>query len=126
MTHQVLKLAAAGAIVALAATSTPVRADDMVENLGPVGPNEPILANFGNKRVVAFFASGSGACALEAVVWNADDTDAQTASKFRISLEPGQITQIDGSATDSIKIRCGDFAKTLTVADKGMQFATNE
>jgi hypothetical protein len=35
MTHQFLKLAAAGAIIALTAASTPARADEMVQNLGP-------------------------------------------------------------------------------------------
>jgi hypothetical protein len=124
MTHQFLKLAAAGAIVALTATSTPVRADDMVQNLGPVGPNEPILMTFGNKRAVAYFTSGSGVCALQAVVWNADDIDATSAAQLRTSLNPGQTTQIDASATDTLTLRCGDFAQTLAVVDNGMQFAS--
>ena len=124
MTHQFLKLAAAGAIVTLTAVSTPAQADDMVQNLGPVGPNEPILATFGNKRVVASFTSGSGACALQAVVWNADDIEAKSASQFRVSLDPGQTTRIDGSATDTLKLQCGAYAKTLAVVDNGMQFAS--
>ena len=123
MTHQFLKLAAAGAIVALTATSTPARADDMVQNLGPVGPNEPILATFGNKRAVASFTSGSGACALQAVVWNADDIDATSASQFRANLNPGQTAQIDGSANKTLKLKCGDFARTLAVVDNEQQVA---
>jgi hypothetical protein len=125
MTHQFLKLAAAGAILALTATSTPVRADDMVQNLGPVGPNEPILATFGNKRAVASFTSGSGACALRAVVWNADDIEATSASQFRVSLNPGQTTQIDGTANETLKLKCGDFARTLAVVDNDLQIAAN-
>ena len=123
MTHQFLKLAAAGAIVALTATSTPARADDMVQNLGPVGPNEPILATFGNKRAVASFASVSGACALQAVVWNADDIDATSASQFRVSLNPGQTTQIDGSANETLTLQCGGFAQTLAVVGNDLQVA---
>ena len=123
MTHQFLKLAAAGAILALTATSTPVHADDTVQNLGPVGPNEPILATFGNKRVVATFEAGSEACALRTVVWNADDIDATSASQFRVSLKPGQTTQIDGSANETLKLQCGDFAQTLAVVGNNPQFA---
>jgi hypothetical protein len=124
MTHQFLKLAAAGAIVALTATSTPAQADDMVQNIGPVGPNEPILATFGEKRIVASFTSGSGACALQAVVWNADDIDAKSAAQFRVSLDPGQTTQIDGSSTDTLKLQCGAYARTLAVVDNGMTIAS--
>jgi hypothetical protein len=125
MTHQFLKLAAAGAIVAVTATGTPVRADDMVQNLGPVGPNEPILAAFGNKRAVASFTSGGGVCAVQAVVWNADDTDAKSAAQLRVRLDPGQTTQIDGSATDALKLQCGNFAQTLAVIDNDLMIAAN-
>ena len=123
MTHQFLKLAAAGAIVALTATSTPARGDNMVQNLGPVGPNEPILAIFGDKRAVASFRAGTGFCMLQAVVWNADDIDAKSASQFRVSLNPGQTTQIDGSANETLTLRCGDFAQTLTVVGNDLQIA---
>ena len=40
---RILSLAAAGALVAFTAASLPARADDLVDNLGPVGPHEPIL-----------------------------------------------------------------------------------
>ncbi len=123
MTHQFLKLAAAGAIVALAATNTSARADDMVQNLGPVGPNEPILATFGNKRAVASFASVSGACALQAVVWNADDIDATSASQFRTNLNAGQTTQIDSSDNKTLTLKCGDFARSLAVVGNEQQVA---
>jgi hypothetical protein len=65
-----LSVAAMGVLVALMAVSIPVRADELVQNLGPVGPYEPILAPVGNRRVVAFFVPESGRCALDAVVWN--------------------------------------------------------
>jgi hypothetical protein len=50
-----LSLAAAGAIVALTAVSIPARADELAQNLGPVGPREPILTTVGSKRVIAFY-----------------------------------------------------------------------
>ena len=115
---QFLKFAAAGAIVALTAASTPARADEMVQNLGPVGPHEPILATAGTKRVIAFYAPDNGRCAVNAVVWNGDDTDASTATRVRVSLNPGETVQIDTAENKSFTLRCGDYAETLdTVAD---------
>jgi hypothetical protein len=38
-----LKFAAAGAIIALIVSGSPARADEMAQNLGPVGPHEPII-----------------------------------------------------------------------------------
>ena len=35
------KFAAAGAIIALIVSGSPARADEMAQNLGPVGPHEP-------------------------------------------------------------------------------------
>ena len=115
MTRQFLKVVAASAMLALTAASTPARADDTVQNLGPVGPNQPILATFGNKQLVASFASGGGVCAIQTVVWNADDIDAKSASQFRVLLTPGERTKIDGSANETITFQCGDSARTLAV-----------
>ena len=115
MTRQFLKVVAASTMLALTAASTPARADDTVQNLGPVGPNEPILATFGNKQLVAFFVPGGGACAIQTVVWNADDIDAKSASRFRMRLNPGERTEIDGSANETITLQCGDSARTLAV-----------
>jgi hypothetical protein len=124
MTHQFLKLAAAGAIIALTAASTPARADDMVQNLGPVGPNEPILASVGNKHVIASFTSSSGVCAMQAVVWNADDIDAKSASRVQVSLSPRQRVHIDSADNQTLKLQCGDYARTLAVVDNDLQVAS--
>jgi hypothetical protein len=111
---QFLKFAAAGALVALTATSTPARADEMVQTLGPVGPNEPILTTVGSKRVIAFYVPGRGGCVINAVVWEGDDTDANTAMRIRVSLNPGQNAYIDGAENKSLSLRCGDDAGSLT------------
>jgi hypothetical protein len=50
---QLLKFAAAG-VVAGCTLGTPARADEMVQNLGPVGPHEAILTEVGSERVIAF------------------------------------------------------------------------
>jgi hypothetical protein len=54
LTHS-LSLAAAGALVALTAVSIPAGADELAQNLGPVGPREPILTWVGSERVIAFY-----------------------------------------------------------------------
>jgi hypothetical protein len=118
-----LSVAAMGVLVALMAVSIPVRADELVQNLGPVGPYEPILAPVGNRRVVAFFVPESGRCALDAVVWNNTNRrglianfwphTANLAEGIRISLEPGQTVQIDDDQGDRLKLRCGDKGATL-------------
>ena len=50
---RMLSLAAASALVALTAVSISACAEELPQNLGPVGPHEPILTTVGNKRVLA-------------------------------------------------------------------------
>ena len=40
---RILSLAAAGALAAFTAASISARADELAQNLGPVGPHDPIL-----------------------------------------------------------------------------------
>ena len=72
-----LSLAAASAVLALAAASIPARADELAQNLGPVGPREPILTWVGSKRVIAFYQPDSGNCAVHVVVWDPTDVNAE-------------------------------------------------
>jgi hypothetical protein len=119
MTHQFLKLAAASAIVALAAASTPASADEMVQRLGPVGPNDTILATFGSKRAIAFYELDNGRCAVNAVVFEQTDADTgmTTATRVRVSLDPREMVRIDSSDNKTMSLQCGDRAKTLKVID---------
>ena len=57
-----LKFAAAGAFVALSA-SNPAGADEMVQNLGPVGSNDTLLATVGGMNVIAFLSLAVAAAA---------------------------------------------------------------
>ena len=50
--------AAAGAL-ALTVASASASADELAQNLGPVGPNEPILTRVGSKRVIAFYEANA-------------------------------------------------------------------
>jgi hypothetical protein len=124
LSRNFLKFAAAGALVALTAASTPARADELIQNLGPVGPHEPIITMVGNKRVIAFYVPGDGRCNVQAVTWNGDDTDANTAAGFKVSLTPGQTTSIDSAENKSLTLRCGDLAEALAAVDTDHQVAS--
>ena len=87
--NRLLGFAAAGAFVTLTAVDLPARADELVQHLGPVGPHEPILTTFGNKRVIAFYEPDNGRCAVNAVVYDKTgaETGMTTAARVRVSLE---------------------------------------
>jgi hypothetical protein len=112
---QFLKFAAVSTLVVLCAT--PTRAEELAQNLGPVGPHDPILTTVGSKRVLAFYEPDNGHCGLNAVVW--DKTDADTgktsAARVRISLNPRQMVHIDSTDNKSINLQCGDHADTLAL-----------
>ena len=112
-----LRFAAAGALVALTAASTPARADELAQNLGPVGPHEPILTTVGSKRIIAFYMPDGGHCAVNAVVWDSTDADADSAARVRVSLSPRQMVHIDSAENKSLNLQCGDNAATLAIVD---------
>jgi hypothetical protein len=123
LTRNTLKFASAAAVVALTSLSTPVNANEMVQNLGPVPAHQPILKTVGNKNVLAFFEPGNGKCNLQAVIWNVDEIETNP-TRVRVSLYPGQSAYIDSSATESFNLRCGDHAETLAGIDGDQQFAS--
>ena len=125
LSHNFLKFAAAGAFIALTVASTPSRADNMMQNLGPVGPHEPMITMVGSKRVIAFYVPGNGGCNVQAVIWNGDDTDANTVAGIRVSLNPGQTTSIDSVENKSLTLKCGDDAETLAIIDSNKRYASN-
>jgi hypothetical protein len=125
--NRLLGFAAAGAFVTLTALDLPARADELVQHLGPVGPHEPILTTFGNKRVIAFYEPDNGRCAINAVVY--DKTDAETgmttAARVRVSLNPRQVVHIDSTDNKSINLQCGDRADMLALVDSGELVASD-
>jgi len=112
---QFLNVAAAGVLVALTAGSTPVRADELGQNLGPVGPHEPILTVVGNKRVIAFYQPDSGNCAVHVVVWNTIDVNAESTVGFEATVTPRQVVHINTSESEPLYLQCGDKAATFAV-----------
>jgi hypothetical protein len=61
--------AVAGALVVLAAANISALAEDLPQRYGPVGPDDTILATFGNKRAIAFYEVDNGRCDVSAVVY---------------------------------------------------------
>src|SRR4249920_2079991 len=114
---RILSVAAVGAISTLITASLPAHADELTQNLGPVGPHEPILTTVGNKRVIAFFEPDSGNCAFQAVIWNTTDVNADSAARFRAGLNPRQMLTIETNDNQSLKLQCGDNAERLAIID---------
>jgi hypothetical protein len=107
-------LAAVCSLAALAALSASASADEYTTNLGPVGPNEPILATIGGRRVIAFFVPERGSCAVNTIMWkDAARGGAPSApSRVRLSLRPGEMVRFDGEHL-SMNLLCGADAETL-------------
>ena len=106
-----------GFLLVLSGLSLPARADDFAQNLGPVGPHEPILATVGGKRVIAFYEPGSGNCRLHVVVWNRTDESGSSAARVRVSLNARQLVHIDSADNELLDLQCGDYAETLKIVD---------
>jgi hypothetical protein len=128
--HNFLKFAAAGALLALTVSGTPARADELAQNLGPVGPHEPILTEVGSERVIAFYEPDNGRCAVHAVVFDKTDayTGMTTAARVRVSLNPREIVHIDSTDNESVKslnLQCGDDAASLALVDSNTRYASN-
>jgi len=113
------RLAAVGTVVIAAALSLPVRAGELVENLGPVGPHDPILTTVGSKRVIAFYTPDGGNCGIHLTVWDPKDAEASSTIRVRVSLNPQQRVHVDSAEHKSLGLQCGDDAARLTIVDSG-------
>jgi hypothetical protein len=126
LSRNFLKFTAASSLLVLTAISTPAGADEMVQNLGPVAANEPILTTVGNQRVIAFYEPDNGHCAVNAIVYDKTDPDTgmTTAARVRVNLAPGQTASIDGAENNSLTLQCGDRGEMLSAVDTNQQFAS--
>ena len=124
MFNRFLSLAGAAALIALPAVGTRARAaDELAQNLGPVGPHEPILTTVGSKRVIAFYEPDSGNCAVHVVVWKTTDVNAESTAGFQADLNPRQMAHIYAE-NKSLTVRFGDHAESLAVVDADQQVAS--
>jgi hypothetical protein len=109
----------AGVLVALVSVGITAHADELAENLGPVGTDDTILATFGNKRVIASFERDNSRCAVSAVVFEKTDPDTgmTTSARVRVSLQPHEMVHIDSSDKETLSLQCGSNAATLAVVE---------
>ncbi len=118
-TLRLLPIAAAVALSALAVTQT-AHADGARANLGPVGPNEPILATVGTSRMIAYYKPQSGKCAVSAVVFDTSPNGGGEAStRVRVALHPGEIFNLDVVKDERVTLTCGPNASMMTVLNRG-------
>src|SRR5262245_48825521 len=98
---------------AFAVTSPSLVAQDkIIERLGPVEVNEPVLDNIGPNALIAFYTVEDGKCAVQVLTWQRADTEAIGASRSRMTLNPEQQMNID-SIQDSITLQCGKGASNI-------------
>ena len=106
-----------GIFVVLGGFGPPARAEEPIQNLGPVKAHEPIMTTFGNKGVIAFYEPDGAHCGLYAIVYNLADDSGASAAQVRLSLNSGQIVNFDSPDNQSLSLQCGDSAETLKVVD---------
>jgi hypothetical protein len=109
--------AAVGGLVILGGYSLPVRAEEPVQYMGPVGPNEAILTSVGNKRFIAFYEPDGSNCGLNVVMWDSADDSGDSPARVRVSLNAYQTVSIDSPDNKSVSLECGDFAGTLKIVE---------
>lgn len=107
-----------GCAMTLVLASTPTYADELSQNLGPVGPNEPILTAVGGKRVIAFYQADGGHCGMHITVWDRADISGGSAARVRLTLDPRQVVHIDTPENESLNLQCGQSADTLAIVDE--------
>ena len=115
-----LSIAAAGALMVLTAAPLASAGDTTLVNLGPVGPDEPILAKVGTSRLVAYYEPDGGKCAVSAVMFTTSPNGGgHESTRVRVALHPGELFQLDSVKDERVVLTCGPDAKALTVLNPG-------
>ncbi len=113
-----------GFAAALVLASSPTYAEDLPQQLEPVGPNDPILTTVGGKRVLAFYEAQGGDCGIHVVIGDLADDSGGSAVRVRIALDPRQVVHLDTPEHETLNLQCGQFADTLAIVDKSDVFAS--
>ena len=117
LTQSWLSRSAAAGAFALTLATLPVYAEELAQNPGPVGPNEPILTTIGSKRVIAFYEANGSGCGMHIVVWDLNDASGASAARLRVTLDSRQIVHIDSADSKSLDLQCGVNAQSLAIVD---------
>ena len=118
-TLNILSIATASVLTVFAFTHM-VSAGQARANLGPVGPNEPILATIGDNRMIAYYERNDGKCSVSAVMFDASPKGGGHGSmRVRVALHPGELFNFDGVEGQRVVLTCGPNARLLTVLNRG-------
>lgn len=118
--NKALSIAAGSLLSVLAVTSVASAGEPAKANLGPVGPNEPILATVGESRLIAYYQPDGGKCSVSAVMFTkSPNGGGYKSARVRVALHPGQIFRFDGAKGARAVLTCGPDAKGLTVLNPG-------
>lgn len=119
MFKNILPVAAACALSLFAATGLAGAGEVKQTNLGPVGPYEPILADVGKSRLVAYYEPVDGKCSVSAIMSaNSADGSAE-ATRVRVALHPGELFNLDSVTNERVVFTCAPDAKAMAVLNKG-------
>lgn len=116
---RIAKLAAAASVaIGMLAANNSTIAEEIAENLGPVGPYDGIMATMGSMHVVAFFEPAKGRCSINAVIWDdlAGDPGV-SAKRVRVRINAGDLLHVETVAHGTLNLRCGKNAATLVAVD---------
>jgi hypothetical protein len=119
MSKKILPILAAGALSLIATTGFAVSAETRATSLGPVGPHQPILANVGESRLLAFYEPDHGTCVVSAVMSTSAKDGSVDAKRARVSLHPGELFNLDGVNNERVVFTCAPDAKAMAVLNKG-------
>jgi hypothetical protein len=87
------------------------------QEFGPVPAHQPIVTTFGNKGLIAFYEPDGAHCGLYAVVYNLSDESGTSAAQVRLSMNAGQVVNIDSPDNKSLSLQCGNSAEALKIVD---------
>ena len=108
----IVKALALGCALACTVVAPSLAQDRIIELFGPAAVNEPVLGNIGENALIAFFEKEDGKCAVNIVTWFRSDTEAKSASRTLVSLNPEQKMYLQ-SMNENLALQCGQDASSI-------------
>lgn len=120
MLKTIISIIVASLISVFAVATVATAGEPAIANLGPVGPNETILANVGDSRLIARFKATDGKCAVSAIMFDSSaNAGGYKSKRVGVMLHPGELFHFSGMKDERVVMTCGPNAKVLTVLNRG-------